>query len=140
MSDENNALKALQALVNEKLVNAVHPVSELRKPRSFPVGGFVWKPCFEDANFTAEELASAWTAAEKRLAGSSGRTISKTELLQNMIKRHPAAGTWVKALFQVVGKRTPVTKPELAAELARMSGEADCDFVRLIRNVIAHVR
>jgi len=140
VDDENNARQDLQVLVQDKLVEAVHPVSELRKPRTFPIGAFVWTPCFEDANFTADQIASAWVAAAERLRGFNSPTISEKELLNKMTQRHSAAGTWIKALFQVVGKRTPVTKPQLATELARLSVETDCDFTRLIRHVIAQVR
>lgn len=134
VDDENDSKDSLNRLISEGLVYQIHSVEALNNLECLPVGAFIWKSCFEDANFTPDQLAEAWVSVQRRLS-SSRAEVSTEVLLSKMRKRHEHCNSWLSSLLQVTPKGV-VSKPELAKELAMLTTNMDCTMTRLIRSVV----
>lgn len=69
--------KYLGIWLEEGLIERVFDANELMDPNKLPIGGMLWEPCFEDANFDIEEIIIAWRAT---VEAKQGITIDESKL------------------------------------------------------------
>ena len=54
------AVKNLAVWQKEGLIGNIFESNQLYDSTKLPIGGMLWEPCFEEANFTREEVMTAW--------------------------------------------------------------------------------
>ncbi len=117
VDNENQAIRHLRRWRRAKWVARIYPEKALFDATS-PVGATLWRPCFEDANFTRDELIGAWHSLLSKNPRWSSLEVA---LLQaKMEELRPSCVTEIQALLKVSQVlRVGFKKPELAEELAR---------------------
>ncbi len=137
VDDDQDAPKHLNEWVQDRLIERVFEVSELNNPQAVPIGGMLWKPCFEDANFTFEELLEAWVATinakQSKRAPDEDRLRADVEAVHNS----QTDVTWIKSMDEVRKQlRLPFSKPEIARELADRFSNSNKPIILLLQKVI----
>ena len=135
------AEKRLQKWVSEGLLPRIFDVSALDGPNP-PWGGLIWKPCFEDANFSLDELLAAWKAL---IATQKPEFIFDTVHVRKRVEETKACppldkngkaqlcDSWIRAMeLANRGLRLPWDKPALARNLATLYGERDMPITSLL--------
>lgn len=138
---ENDWLAQVTALKENGLIEDVCQLgaAEEAGASDFPAGAFVWQPCFEDANFTREELVDAYLATLERKQPKPHSLPARECLLQRMNEQYEGGqNRWIKALERVAGRS--LRKPLIGAELARRFKEVERPITKLLRQVLRHVR
>ncbi len=128
--------KQLNEWKSEGLIGDVFEPERLNNLQSLPIGGMLWKPCFEEANFSREEIVSAWL----KVVARDKRTISfDLDKLNNAITRQRVEKpdqTWIACIDKAkTEQRLPFSKVEIARELAEAHWEADKPIVRFLKNI-----
>jgi len=139
VDEELEAAKQLEAWVQEGLIDRVFEMSELNNPQVVPIGGMLWKPCFEDANFIFEELLEAWVATINARQGKRTVTIDKEKLRSAVesVRNSQTGMTWIKSMDEVRKKLChPFSKPEIARELADRFSDSNKPIILLLQKVI----
>ena len=141
VDDELDAGKKIDDWVAKGLLTRRFEIEELQSDAS-PRGGLVWSPCFEDVNFSLDQLIDAWFECSQEWILTSkqpDRVIEKDDLRNRveLIRRNPPQGkkcdSWIDAMVMASrGLRLPLDKPVLARKLAELYGKADVPIVRLL--------
>lgn len=134
---EQDYPEQLNKWAGDGLIEKVFEVSELNNSQVVPIGGMLWKPCFEDANFTFEELLEAWitTIDAKR----PGRAMDKEKVQSAVQVAHNSQTdiTWIKSMEEASRQlRLPFSKPEIAKELADRFSDSNKPIILLLLKVI----
>lgn len=135
--EQSYRAQQLKEWVEERLIDKVFDMSELNNPQAVPIGGMLWKPCFEDANFTFEELLDAWIATinakQSKRAPDKERLRAEVEAVHNS----QTGVTWIKSMDEVRRQlRLPFSKPEIARELADRFSDSNKPIILLLQKVI----
>lgn len=148
MDDENNAREKLQNWLDKGLIRRIFTMSDLNGP-NHPIGGMLWEPCFEEANFSPDELILAladFLDSHPKLKGPDDHALLKAEVEKAYSDLVREAGgnsktkpSWFNAMKRA-GWRLRFTlhdhdKPEIAASLARQFGNTDRPIHRLLGHV-----
>lgn len=142
--DNMNTSAKVDEWVEKGLLDRRLEVSDLERPNRL-LGGLVWAPCFEEVNFTLDQLLNAWMQLidEYHAEKGSDRLITKEEILVHVenirtnppdIKGRPqGCNSWISAML-VVQRRLhlPLTKPALAKHLARLYWKENIPITQLI--------
>ncbi len=141
VDDEHKSLDELQNWVTEGLIRRIFSSSDLQGP-NHPVGGMVWTPCFEDANFPElDDLLLGWSDF---IQAHPKNFIVDLPLMKLEVQKARAAATaqkpcdsWIKAMeLSVRTLHYPFKKPEIARCLALRFGDTERPLHRLINHAI----
>lgn len=135
--ERSNRAEQLKEWVEDRLIDRVFDASELNDHQTVPIGGILWKPCFEDANFTFEELLEAWIATIN--AKQPKRALDKERLRREIegVCTSQTDVSWIKSMHTVrkrFGLR--LSKPEIARELADRFSDSNKPIILLLQKVI----
>lgn len=135
--EQSYRAEQLKKWVEERLVDKVFNMSELNNPEVMPIGGMLWKPCFEDANFTFEELLEAWiptiNAKQVKYVPDKEKLRSAVESVHNL----QTGMTWIKSIDEAHKQlHLPFSKPGIARELADRFSDSNKPIILLLQKVI----
>jgi hypothetical protein len=141
VDDEQDAAEQLRNWVQDQLIERVFEISELNHPETRPFGGMLWKPCFEDSNFTYSELLEAWMAT---ININEGKRAVDEEVLRRALKgvRECDPNLTVIKSIETVARQHHIRfrKPEIAKKLAEKFCDSDKAIVLLLQKVIRVAR
>ncbi len=137
VDDEGDALNNLNRWKNSGLIEDIYDVSQLASQMT-PVGALLWRPCFEDANFSLDELVDAWImVSHEHHFTQTGKEWDKSIVDRNMIKQivekvklEKCCPSWIKAM-EITNKERRVQfpysfyKPAIGRHLAAKFAQED---------------
>ena len=137
VDEEQDAAEVLQQLVQENLIERVFDVADLRRQDRLAIGAILWKPCFEDANFTFDELLEAWLNVID--ASQSDPMVDGERLRQEVRERYDSRGkSAIKSIEEVAAHshpHLPFSKKAIARSLADRFADFNRPIVLLLQNV-----
>ena len=137
IDNENDATAQLNDWLAKGLIDKLLTDADVTGPNLYPLGGLLWQPCFEDANFTFDELSDAWCEI---LQSKSHKGINQSQIdaaLEYACSCKTQGETSIKSLKLAADwKKLPLHKPEIARVLANKFYDSDKPMVLLIRKVL----
>ncbi|QQS46357.1 MAG: hypothetical protein IPM66_21000 [Acidobacteriota bacterium] len=135
VDDEQDSMENLRELYKNGLIDRIY--EDFNDKRNI-IGAVLWKPCFEDANFTFDELARAWEVTVQQNEFPKGDKSKIKDAIEEA-RLVAQTKTAIRAIEEI-GKhrsfRLWTGKPAIATELANQFADADKPIIYLIRNVI----
>ena len=139
IDDENEVREQIENWVSSGLVKRIFDISELRDPERRPSGALIWRN-FEEANFTPDELISAWlnTTKQKRSGQSSTYLKQIADEIRSDIAREPDRNP-IKVIEETAKRnRLYFSKVQIAKDLATHCDDVNKPIMILIRNIIEY--
>ncbi len=136
VDDEQDSVESLRDLVHEGLLEKIFEVSDLGQQDKLAIGAILWKPCFEDANFTFDELLDSWI---KLIDASQTNQVVDSEKLKGKVReRHDFWGkTAIKSIEEVANRfHLRFSKLDIARLVAEQFSESDKPVILLLENVV----
>lgn len=135
--EQSYRAQQLKEWVKQRLIDKVFDMAELNNPQAVPIGGMLWKPCFEDASFTFEELLEAWIAT---INAKQVKCVPDKEKLRSAVESFHSLRTgmtWIKSMDQAHKKlHLPFCKSGIARELADRFSNSNKPITLLLQKVI----
>ena len=143
--------KHLNDWLKEGLIERIFDAAELTDLSKWPIGGMLWEPCFEDANFDLEEIMDAWKAnlyakqgdrvdiprLEKSLESArADYSLNKSKTNLAAIEAVKYAASWYADNEAKKDKAVLFHKQSIARELAERFADADKPINLLLKKIL----
>ncbi len=128
--------KQLNEWRKEGLIGDVFEAEALSDPTRLPIGGMLWKPCFEEANFSREEVVNAWVNSIGKDKRNFPVDLDKLNDAITRERTEKPEQTWITCIEKAkTDQKLPFSKVAIARELAEAHWETDKPIVRFLHNV-----
>lgn len=147
MDDENGAANKLQNWRAQNFIRRIFTMSDLTG-LNHPIGGMLWeathgKPCFEEANFSPDELILAFGDYLESYPQFKNSSVDRDQLKADVKLEYKNLNhkiLWLEAMNLIVKKspirQSKVDKPKFALCLAHRFAKTDRPIHRLINHIM----